>query len=136
MTRAVKEWIGKTPDTPAPPRVRLRVFDRDKGVCQITGRKVRLFDKWDLDHKTAIINGGENRESNLRLVLRAAHRAKTKADVAEKAKVNAVRRAHVLPRPKSQFRRAVKPLPEPDAKVRRLIAANIAHQAKMKSRLQ
>lgn len=24
MTRAVDEWIGKTPDTPAPPRVRLR----------------------------------------------------------------------------------------------------------------
>jgi hypothetical protein len=24
MTRTVEEWIGKTPDTPAPPRVRLR----------------------------------------------------------------------------------------------------------------
>ena len=31
MARSVAEWVGATPDTPVPPRVRLRVFERDEG---------------------------------------------------------------------------------------------------------
>jgi hypothetical protein len=29
--RAVKEWIGKSPDSRAPPRVRQRIWEREKG---------------------------------------------------------------------------------------------------------
>ena len=38
--RTVPEWIGKTPDTPAPPRVRLRIFETFGGRCAICGRKI------------------------------------------------------------------------------------------------
>ena len=31
LSRSVPEWIGKTDDTPAPPRVRLRVLERCEG---------------------------------------------------------------------------------------------------------
>ena len=41
MSRAVPEWIGKTPDTKVPPRVRLRVFEKHDGTCHISGRKIR-----------------------------------------------------------------------------------------------
>jgi|SRR5215208_652441 len=85
MTRAVPEWIGKTPDSRPPMRVRLRVADRDGWICHWSGRPVRPGDNWDADHFTAIINGGENRESNLRLILRGKpHKEKTAQDVAIK----------------------------------------------------
>lgn len=94
IPRSVPEWIGKTPDTPIPPRVRLRVFERFNGICQETGRKIQPGDEWDCDHERAIINGGEHREGNLRPVLRTAHRAKTAEDVAIKKKDARVAKKH------------------------------------------
>lgn len=95
MTRSTPEWIGKTDDTAIPPRVRLRVFEAHGGVCYITGRKITPADKWDVDHVQALVNGGENRESNLAPALRAAHRKKTAEDVAIKAKDRRVRAKHL-----------------------------------------
>ena len=94
VTRSTPEWIGKTPDSPIPPRVRLRVFERFGGICQETGRKIQPGDEWDCDHERALINGGEHREGNLRPVLRAAHRAKTAEDVAIKKKDARVAKRH------------------------------------------
>jgi 5-methylcytosine-specific restriction endonuclease McrA len=93
--RSVKEWVGKTPDTPAPPRVRLRVFEAFDGKCGITGRKINVGDAWDLDHIQALANGGENRESNLQPALKEAHKAKTARDVAQKSKDRRVRQKHL-----------------------------------------
>ena len=95
MTRAVPEWIGKTDDTPAPPRVRLRVFDRYSGICYLTGRKIRAGEAWDVEHVIAIINGGQNREGNMAPALKAPHRLKTNADLAEKSKVATKRKKHL-----------------------------------------
>lgn len=95
MSRTPQEWIGKTDDTPIPARVKLRVFERFKGICQETGQKIRAGDEWDCDHKIALINGGQNRESNLRPVLRSAHRAKTRRDLAQKKKDQRVRKKHL-----------------------------------------
>lgn len=83
--RSVPEWIGKTPDSAIPPRVRLRVFDRHAGRCHLSDRKIRPGELWDCDHVVALINGGEHRESNLAPALRDKHRQKTAEDVAEKA---------------------------------------------------
>jgi len=96
ICRARDEWIGKTPDTPVPLRVRVRQFERDGGICQC-GCDWPIFagDKWETDHKVAIINGGENRESNLRTLLKSHHKTKTAADVAEKAKVYRKRLNHL-----------------------------------------
>ncbi len=93
--RAVPEWIGKTPDSPIPARVMLRVFDRHRGICQITGRKIMPGDKWDCDHIRAICNGGENREFNLQPAIPKAHRKKTREDVAFKAKSDRIRKKHL-----------------------------------------
>lgn len=96
--RSTPEWIGKTPDTKIPDRVKLRVFEAHGGVCALTNRKIRPGDDWDCDHIEALVNGGENRESNLQPALRFAHREKTKEDVAKKAKNDRVRKKHRLPR--------------------------------------
>jgi 5-methylcytosine-specific restriction protein A len=102
MSRSVQKWVGKTDDASPPSRVRLRVFEKFKGICQITGRKIRAGELWDLDHEIALINGGENDEDNLRPVLREAHKEKTAEDVKEKAKVDRIRKKHLGIWPKSK----------------------------------
>ncbi|MCZ4501013.1 MAG: restriction endonuclease [Marmoricola sp.] len=95
MTRAVEEWIGRTDDQKVPPRVRQRVFDREGGVCHITGKAIAPGDLWDLDHKVALILGGQHRESNLFPALREPHRRKTAVEMAIKSKIAKVRQKHL-----------------------------------------
>src|SRR5690349_4585475 len=94
MSRTVKEWIGKTPDTPIPPRVRVRVFKRFNGICQECQIEI-TSKRWICDHRTAIINGGENRENNLGPIHEACDKTKTAADVAEKSRVYQKTAAHL-----------------------------------------
>lgn len=95
MTRALPEWIGKTPDSAVPPRVRLRVFDRYGGRCQCgCNREIRPGESWDCEDTVALVNGGERRESNLKPWLTEHHKIKTRADVAEKANVYRKRAKH------------------------------------------
>jgi 5-methylcytosine-specific restriction protein A len=106
MSRSVALWIGKTDDTPAPPRVRLRVWDRCEGKCHLCGRKIPTGDKWILEHLIALINGGRNAEDNLCLTCSWCKPIKDAEDVAEKAKTYAKRAAHILPREPSRLRGA------------------------------
>lgn len=106
MARSVPEWVGAHDDTKVPPRVRLRIFEREDGRCWISGRKITPGDLWDLDHKIALINGGEHRESNLFPALRDKHREKTREDVAEKAVSARKRQKHIGIRPPSKLRSA------------------------------
>jgi 5-methylcytosine-specific restriction endonuclease McrA len=93
--RSVPEWIGKTDDQAVPPHVKLRIWEREKGICHLSGRKIGRADKWDLDHKVALCNGGEHREYNLFPALRDKHREKTAEDVAEKSDVYQKRAKHL-----------------------------------------
>lgn len=101
MARSVKEWIGKTDDTPVPPRVRLRVLERYNFRCDgllqggdRCGNNLK-GQPWTCDHDKALINGGENRESNLHpLGDKCCNPKKNKADVAEKSASYHTRRAH------------------------------------------
>ena len=104
MPRSVALWIGKTDDTPAPPRVRLRVWDRCEGKCHRCGRKIPTGDAWIIEHLIALINGGSNAEANLCLTCSWCKPLKDAEDVAEKAKTYAVRAKHVLPRQPSRLR--------------------------------
>lgn len=104
MTRSVPEWIGKTDDSRVPPHVRLRIFDRAKGRCHISGRKIMAGEKWELEHVKALILGGEHRESNLAPALVAPHKAKTALEMGVKAKTDRIRLKHIGAYPKSQHR--------------------------------
>lgn len=110
--RSTAEWIGKNDDSRPPPHVRARIFDAHGGICHIAKRKITVSDDWDLDHVIALINGGENRETNMAPALRDKHREKTKADVALKSKNYQVRAKHLGLKPSRQkiqsagFRRA------------------------------
>lgn len=93
MPRAVTEWIGKTPDQRVPPRVRLRVLEAYDRRCYLTGAEIRPGTSWELEHVTALILGGEHRESNLAPALVKPHKAKTKVEMAVKAKIADVAKA-------------------------------------------
>lgn len=102
MSRSTAEWIGKNDDSRPPRHVRARIFDAHGGVCHIAKRKITVSDDWDLDHVIALINGGENRETNMAPALRDKHREKTKADVALKSKNYQVRAKHLGLKPKGR----------------------------------
>ena len=128
MPRSVPEWIGKTHDAKVPPRVRQRIFDREGGKCWISGRMiVPPADAWDLDHKVALINGGEHRESNLFPALRDKHREKTKRDVAEKAESNRIRQKHLGIRRPSQFTSAGFRKAEPQRSATRQLTKRVGY---------
>lgn len=93
--RRAPEWIGATPDSRVPPRVRIRVFEAYEGRCYLSGRKIMPGDKWEIEHIRALILGGENRENNLAPALVAPHRAKTRMDVKIKAKVARQKAKHL-----------------------------------------
>lgn len=86
MSRSVAEWIGKTDDTPFPPRVRLRILERFDRRCAGCTNPIRPGERWTCDHIVALINGGENRESNGQPLCRACTPEKDAADVAVKSK--------------------------------------------------
>jgi len=108
MTRAIDEWIANHDDQAIPPRVRVRVFDRYCGQCASCTRRIGGSVLPAYDHIIALINGGQNRESNLQLLCVPCHATKTKADVAEKSRVYRKRSAHLgikKPRTMTRWRR-------------------------------
>ena len=106
MTRAVAEWIGQTDETAIPPRVKDRIVMAQDGICAC-GCGVKLGvagERVEFDHTLALINGGENREANIRALRQPCHAPKTRADVALKAKIARVRKKHLgLDRPKKKI---------------------------------
>jgi hypothetical protein len=106
MARAVAEWIGATPDTAIPDRVKLRILARQDDRCEGCTRKFDGKLKPVFDHRPALINGGQNRESMIEAVCTTCHAPRTRADVAEKSKVAAIQRKHKLRKETSRgFRR-------------------------------
>lgn len=100
--REVPEWIGKTPDSAVPPRVKLRILERQGNKCAVTGLLFNAANQPEFDHIQALANGGENRESNLQAISSFAHKEKTRKDVAQKAKAERVRKKHMgIHKPKS-----------------------------------
>jgi 5-methylcytosine-specific restriction protein A len=103
MSRAVPEWIGKTPDTAIPARVRLRVFERCEGRCHRCRRKLTPSDKWSIEHLIAIANGGRHAEDNMAISCEWCKPLKDAEDVAIKAKGARIRARHAGIRTKSPW---------------------------------
>jgi 5-methylcytosine-specific restriction endonuclease McrA len=86
-TANLKEWIGKTDDEAIPARVKVRVCDKFNKRCVSCTNLVGGGLPAAYDHIQALVNDGENRESNLQLICVPCHKVKTRADVAEKSRV-------------------------------------------------
>jgi len=100
--RSVTEWIASSPDAEIPKRVKLRIWEREGGMCSLTGRKIMPGEAYDFEHVKPLSMGGEHRESNLRLALREAHRAKTADEAGARAKADRIRAKHIGAWPRSK----------------------------------
>jgi len=104
MPRSTEEWVGKTDDSAAPARVRVRLFNKYNGVCCCgCTRKITAGEAWQLDHIVALVNGGQNREGNLWPLLVAHHKEKTAKDVEEKSLVYKKRKKYLGIKKKSTW---------------------------------
>lgn len=103
MARSVPAWIGKDDDTPVPPRVRLRVWDRELGKCHRCARKIPVGDAWIIEHRLALILGGANAEQNLCLSCSWCKPVKDAEDAAAKAETARIRAKHIGIRPPPKF---------------------------------
>jgi 5-methylcytosine-specific restriction enzyme A len=95
MSRAVEEWRGRTDDTPIPPRVKDRIVQAQDGRCAHCAARFGPKVPPEFDHRIALINGGENVETNLEALCGLCHHTKSKRDVAQKAKDARVRQKHL-----------------------------------------
>ncbi len=82
--------------TAAPPRPsmskarRLRIWERDKGVCYLCGEKVAAGDAWEVEHKVAWALSFDDSDENLAVAHKdGCHTLKTKGDVGRIAKAKA-----------------------------------------------
>lgn len=103
MARKVEEWIGEHDDQEIPARVKLRIILRSKGRCVQCQRKFDAKLKPQMDHRPALINGGEHRESKIFATCAACHSAFTKLDRKEKTqRESGERKRYGLDKPKSR----------------------------------
>jgi 5-methylcytosine-specific restriction endonuclease McrA len=104
--RTPELWVGATPDAAIPARVKVRVFERYHGVCQLSGIKIMPGMAWDVDHRKPLSMGGRHAEDNLQPVLRDKHREKTAAEAKPRAKADRIRARHLgLKEPSRGFRK-------------------------------
>lgn len=102
--RSVSEWIGKTDDTPPPPRVKDRIRDRQGNICALSGLPLGSDDVVQYDHIVPLWLGGRNSESNLQAVTSESHKRKTAAEAKVRAKCNRTRKKHLgIDKPKSSL---------------------------------
>ena len=95
MSRSVPPWSSDNHDAAIPPRVRLRVFERADGCCEMCGRKLSPADMWQADHIIPLALGGAHSEVNLQCLCDWCHAGKTKKDAAAKSKSAKVRARHL-----------------------------------------
>lgn len=103
MPRACDEWIGRTDDSMPSDACKRRILDRQGWRCAITGVEFRDGVKAEFDHIVALWLGGQNRESNLQAITKAAHASKTKAEATVRAKVNRIQIDRLGGKKKSKF---------------------------------
>lgn len=72
-------------------QIRERIMRRDCSLCQTCKRKGRITLATEVDHITALDNGGSNDDRNLEAICAECHKAKTAKDMGykERAKFDA-----------------------------------------------
>lgn len=103
--RSVEEWIGKTPDSKIPDRVKLRIWRRENGRCYLTGKKIMPYDSFEYEHKKRLEDGGEHREGNIFLALKTPHKRKSAEERAAAKKADDIAKRHIgIAEPKQKLK--------------------------------
>ena len=94
MPRKCEEWVGATPDTKVPDRIKLRIWRAQNGICGLSNTPINPGDPKHLHHRIALILGGLHSESNLVWVHAKLNAEEAKSEVALKAANDARAKAH------------------------------------------
>ena len=69
-----------------PIKRRVQIFLAQEGLCFVCKKQMRPG-QWEVDHRQALIHGGDDAADNLKALCSDCHKAKTAKDVKAKAKV-------------------------------------------------
>lgn len=94
MPRTVGEWIGRNDDVMPPRSVYDRLWAAQDGKDAITGVPFLPGDRIIRDHVIPLADGGENRETNLQLILEATSIDKTAREAVERGRYRRIRAKH------------------------------------------
>ena len=86
--RAVKEWVGKRPESMPGKLVKLRIYAKQNGLCACgctTMLDLNRENSIHCDHIKPLADGGENIESNLQLMHAEHHVEKTKVENSQRS---------------------------------------------------
>lgn len=105
-TANLKTWVGKTPEAMPGQTVLLRLYAKQNGLCACGCTRVMNLnrDQVDCDHIVPLIDGGMNVESNLQLLLREHHKAKTSAEATARSEERRHKSKAFAPLRKSKLR--------------------------------
>jgi 5-methylcytosine-specific restriction protein A len=96
--------VPTTPRKPMSRMRRLRIFERDKGVCCLCSEKIDgVREPWTIEHKIALALGGEDADENCGPAHESCRRAKDKVDVPMIAKAKRMKARHLGIRKRSSF---------------------------------
>lgn len=107
--RSRPEWIGKTPESMPTQFVFLRLYAKQDGLCACGCKRTMNLnrDRIVRDHIVPLRDGGENRESNLQLMLEEHHIEKTSEENIARAEGNAWQ-AKAFPELRERDKRKIK----------------------------
>ncbi len=81
---------------------RVRIFDINKGMCHLCGMKIRVGEKWDIEHLVPWELTRDDSDDNIRPAHQSCHKVKTKSDVTEIRKADRIRAKHIGAWPRSK----------------------------------
>lgn len=97
---------------PISPATRQRIYAAQCGACWVCNEPLGAF---QIDHRQAVVHGGDNAEDNLRALCIPCHREKTRRDVGSNAKARRIAKGGKVRRgPKMKSR----PFPKAKRKMR------------------
>lgn len=79
--------VGTTPRKAMSPMRRLRIWEANKGICILCELKIDgVREKWIVEHRRALVLGGEDTDENCGPAHETCRRTKDKVDVADGAR--------------------------------------------------
>jgi 5-methylcytosine-specific restriction endonuclease McrA len=77
------------------PRVRERIFLREKGICHLCGLKIWPGEDWEVEHRDPLWAGGSAKEEDCGVAHVKCHKVKTAAESTQRAKERRTRQKHI-----------------------------------------
>jgi 5-methylcytosine-specific restriction endonuclease McrA len=77
-------------------KMRIEIFEREKGICHFCNLKISAGEEWDVSHEIPLEMGGEDGGLNLRAAHRSCHRHHTSTvDIPRIAKTRRMKAKHI-----------------------------------------